>query len=125
MRPRFQADNDLRNAIRTGVLRREPAIDFRSAKQAGLDGIPDFDVLRRAAEEGRILVSHDENTMPAHFQSFLAAGNRCGGVILVPQRIPTAIVIESLLLIWIATDTSEWRGKLDRKSTRLNSSHSS
>jgi len=29
VKPRFQADNDLRSSIRTGVLRHEPSIDFQ------------------------------------------------------------------------------------------------
>lgn len=33
---RFQADADLRQAIVTGTVRREPRLDFRSANEAGL-----------------------------------------------------------------------------------------
>ena len=40
MRIRFQADNDLNKAIVRAVVRREPAIDFRSAQAAGLDRVP-------------------------------------------------------------------------------------
>jgi hypothetical protein len=63
VRPRFQADNDLRSAIRTGVIRREPSIDFQSARSARLDGLPDLEVLRLAAHEGRILISHDDGLL--------------------------------------------------------------
>jgi hypothetical protein len=43
-------------------------------------------VLRRAASEGRILVSHDKRTIPRHFASFLNEGNDSPGVLLViPQ----------------------------------------
>jgi hypothetical protein len=65
VKPRFQADNDLRSSIRTGVLRREPSLDFQSALAAGFDGIPDPEVLRRAMTESRILISHDENSRVA------------------------------------------------------------
>ena len=40
MRIRFQGDNDLNKAIVRAVVRREPAIDFRSAQAAGLDRVP-------------------------------------------------------------------------------------
>ena len=113
MRPRFQADNDLRSAIRTGLLRREPAIDFKCAKNAGLDGVPDPDVLLRADEDGRILVSHDASTMPAQFRSFLASGRHSSGLIIVPQQVSTGASIESLLLVWIAKEAEEWRDRLD------------
>jgi hypothetical protein len=109
VKARFQADNDLRSSIRTGVVRREPAIDFQSAHRAQLDGVPDDEVLRLAAGQGRILVSHDQNSMPGHFGDFLAAGNRSPGVFLAPQDAGTGPVIESIVLLWIASEAEEWR----------------
>jgi hypothetical protein len=108
VKPRFQADNDLRSSIRTGVLRREPSIDFQSALAARLDGIPDPEVLRLAMVQNRILISHDENSMPGHFSDFLKGGNRSPGVLIVPQGAPVGRVIESILLIWIASEADEW-----------------
>jgi hypothetical protein len=85
LKPRFQADNDLRSSIRAGVLRREPSVDFQSALAARLDGMPDPEVLQLAMAQSRILVSHDENSMPGHFCDFLNGGNRSPGVLMVPQ----------------------------------------
>ena len=112
MKPRFQADNDLRGAIRTGVVRREPSVDFRSAHAAELEGVADPEVLRRCAEDGRILVSHDENSMPGHFRDFLAAGQVSPGVLMAPQDAATGAVIESTLLGWIASESDEWCNRL-------------
>jgi hypothetical protein len=112
LKPRFQADNDLRAAIRLGVLRREPSIDFRSARDAALDAIKDPEVLLRAMEQGRILVSHDENSMPRHFQEFLETGHQSPGLLIVPQGIPTWAVIESILLLWIASEAREWVNRI-------------
>jgi hypothetical protein len=67
MRIRFQADADLNQIIVKATLRLEPSIDFQTAQAAGLAGLDDPDVLKLAAEQGRILVSHDRKTMPAHF----------------------------------------------------------
>ena len=53
---RLLADASLRDAIVSGCLRREPAIDFLSANDANLAGLPDSEVLTLAAAEGRILV---------------------------------------------------------------------
>jgi hypothetical protein len=74
VKPRFQADNDLRNSIRTGVLRREPSIDFQSALAAGLHNLSDPDVLLLATAQGRILISDDENS-PAKTPDSRSAGN--------------------------------------------------
>ena len=65
MRVRFQADADLNNIILLGTIRREPAIDFKSAVAAGLGGLNDKEVLETSAREGRILVTHDRKTMKA------------------------------------------------------------
>ena len=70
MKVLYQADNDLRRAIVRGAVRREPRMNFRSAQSARLDGAPDPEVLTIAAQEGRILVSHDFETMPNHFRQF-------------------------------------------------------
>lgn len=108
MKPRFQADNDLRNSIRTGVLRHEPSIDFQSALAARLDGIPDPEVLRLAMIQGRILISHDENSMPGHFNDFVRGGSSSPGVLIAPQGAPVGRVIESILLVWIASEADQW-----------------
>jgi hypothetical protein len=48
-------------------LRAAPEIDMRTPAAAGLDGLKDPEVLRIAADSGRILVSQDRRTMPGHF----------------------------------------------------------
>jgi hypothetical protein len=68
---RFQADADLNEDIVTGVLRREPKVDFQTATAAGLRLLSDLEVLNLAAREGRILVSHDRRTMPRHSRDSL------------------------------------------------------
>ena len=69
MRVRFQADADLNEDIVAGVVRREPRIDFETADEASLRELPDSQVLALAAQENRILVTHDRRTMPRHLQT--------------------------------------------------------
>ena len=80
---RFQADNDLKFGIVKAVRRSEPAIDFASAQEAGLQGVSDPDLLDRAANEGRVLVSHDRRTMLDYFRAHLAAGKTSPGILVV------------------------------------------
>ena len=106
---RFQADNDLNGLIVTATLRREPAIDFRTAQAAGLDRLDDGAVLKRTAEEGRILVTHDKRSMPRHFAAFIAEGHSSPGVLVViPQDAPLARVVETLVLIWADGRPEDW-----------------
>ena len=109
---RFLADASLHDAIVTGCLRREPAIDFLSAHEARLEGVPDPNVLAFATRENRILVISDLRTMPRHFGDFLEANGRCAGVFLVKQRAPLAGVIEALVLVWAASAADEWENRI-------------
>ena len=112
MNIKFQADNDLKRAIVNGVKRRQPAIDFQTAVEVQLDGLPDEEVLRLAASEGRILVSHDRRTMPVHFTNFIST-QQSAGVILIEQRLPLREAIDELLLIWEASTAEEWINRLE------------
>ena|ERR1017187_3930334 len=109
---RFLADADLNHAIVSGCLRREPAMDFLSANEANLQGVPDPEVLALAAGQHRILVTSDLRTMPRHFGEFLQDRGYCAGVFLVKQSAPLADVIEALLLVWSASDADEWKNRI-------------
>lgn len=111
MRVRFQADADLKHAIVSATLRREPTIDFQSAPAADLVGCEDMEVLAIAAREGRVLVSHDSRTMPSHFAEFISK-NTSPGVVIASQRLGIAVVVEELLLIWSASDADEWVNRI-------------
>ncbi len=111
MKVRFQADADLKHAIVSATLRREPTIDFRSAPSAHLAGRDDMEVLAIAAQEGRVLVSHDSRTMPSHFAEFIS-NNTSPGIVIASQRLGIAVVVEELLLIWSASDADEWLNRI-------------
>lgn len=104
---RFQGDYDFSGIIIRALLRQEPAIDFQTGHQAGLEGLPDDQVLAIAAREGRILVSHDRTTMPSHFANFIAHSNS-PGLILVSQSFPTLQAVYELRLIWAASAAEEY-----------------
>ena len=107
MNVRYQADADLVQAIVTGVLRREPKIDFQTATQGELEGIKDPEVLSLAAQQSRILITHDRKTMPAEFARFIIE-NQSAGVIIVSRKTPIEIVIEELVLVWAVFNAEEW-----------------
>ena len=111
---RFLADADLNEGIVAGCLRREPTMDFLSANAANLEGVPDPKVLALAAEQDRILVSHDFQTMPHHFGEFLQVRGSSPGVLLVPQYLPIGEAIDELVLIWGASDAQEWENRILR-----------
>ena len=86
MNLRFQAAADLDPAIGRGLRRHEPSIDFRAAAGVIPDGTPDREVLRLAAEAGRVLVSRDVSTMPEHFEQFVQMQESPGLLLIYSQR---------------------------------------
>jgi hypothetical protein len=109
---RFQADADLKYTIVKAVRSREPSIDFASAAESRLDDLSDPDLLERAAQEGRILVSHDRRTMLTHFRARLQAGKSSPGLMVVSQGVPIGAVVEAIVLAWSASEPSEWRNQV-------------
>jgi hypothetical protein len=71
----------------------------------------DVDVLALAAREARILVSHDFRTMPRHFRAFVE-DHSSPGVFLISQAVAVKSAVEELILIWAASDQSEWANQL-------------
>jgi hypothetical protein len=104
---RYQADADFNEDILTGVLRRAPEVDFQTAHDARLGGLEDSKVLAIAADEGRILVTHDRKTMPRHFGEFIKS-RTSPGLFIIPQHAELLPVIEELILIWSASDAEEY-----------------
>ena len=102
MKVRFMADYDFNGEIVDGLLRREPSIDLKSGVEAELQAVADPDVLETAANEGRLLITHDQRTMPFHFGQFILR-RKSPGVFIIPQRMGIGAAIEELLLIWSAS----------------------
>ncbi|MGR3300907.1 MAG: DUF5615 family PIN-like protein [Candidatus Scalindua sp.] len=107
----FQADADLNQIIVKATLRREPTIDFQTAQIARLSGLEDEDVLAIAAKEDRLLVTHDRKTIPHHFTKFIIS-QTSPGVLIIPQKLPVANVIEDLILIWATSEAEEWINRI-------------
>ena len=108
---RFQADADFNQIIVSAVVRRVPSVDFRTASVTGLAGLDDSAVLAKAAEDGRILVTHDQSTMPGHFRQFIAS-QTSPGLIVVSQQLAIRHVADDLILIWSATTSKEWTNRI-------------
>lgn len=111
MQVRFQADADLNVTILHAMVRCEPALDFQTAHTAGLEGRADIEVLAIAAQQGRILVTHDQKTMARNFAQFIDQ-QVSSGVLVVPQHLPVSLVVDELLLIWGASEAEEWMNRI-------------
>jgi hypothetical protein len=109
---RFLADEDFDFRIVQGVLRRLPRFDVVRAQDTTGQGTPDPDVLKYAADEGRLVLTHDVSTMIDAAYQRAAAGLPMPGVIAVSQREPLGPVIESLVLLIADSVEGEWGGQV-------------
>lgn len=107
MKARFLADSNLNQKIVSGVLRQVPEIDFKTAHEAYLHGLRDDQVLALAAQEGRILVTQDQRTMPVHFGEFIM-NKSSPGVLIIPQKRAVKRAVDGLILLWMASEAEEY-----------------
>lgn len=111
MRVTFQADADLDGRILRGLRRIAPEIDIRTSAEAGSLVLEDREVLRIAADSGRVLVSRTGARCPRTSPTSLPLRTK-PGVILLREAIFIATAIEELVLIWSASEAEEWIGRL-------------
>lgn len=106
---RVLIDHDLDQDILRGLLRRVPDLDAVTAHEVGISEAPDPDLLAWAAEAGRVLVTHDRRTMPAHASARLAAGEDIAGVIIVSRKMPLGAAIDELEIVVSCSEPEEWQ----------------
>lgn len=108
------ADEDLDNRIVRGVLREEPGVDIVRVQDRGLSGHDDPEVLEWAASEGRVLFSHDANTMTLHAWQRVKAGLPMPGLWIVQRRgLVLGDVIDDICLIAIASNVGQYEGRVE------------
>ncbi len=104
------ADVNFNGDIVRGLLLRQPDFAIVRAQDVGLDREEDPSVLAWAAENERIVVTHDRATMPDFAYDRVARGLPMPGVFVVHDRMPVRHAIDELLLIEGCTDQAEWAG---------------
>lgn len=92
-------DENFNHRILRGLRRSVPNLDFVVAQNIGLQGSLDPVVLAWAAEQRRILLTHDLKTIPKHAYDRARASQIMPGVIAVPDDLPIGQAIEDLSLI--------------------------
>jgi predicted nuclease of predicted toxin-antitoxin system len=109
---RLLADEDFDNIILRGVLRRRPGMEIVRVQDVGLAGAGDPEVLEWAATAGRVLITHDVNTMKTHAYARIAAGIPMPGVFAVAQDLPTSVAIDEIILLAECSLPGEWEGQV-------------
>jgi uncharacterized protein DUF5615 len=96
----------------TSQLRRRQ-VDVITAQEDGARRFPDSDLLDRASELGRILVTHDKDLL-AESSLRQRSGGAFMGVIYVPQTgLPIGKCVDDLELLAEVTEPQEWLSRVE------------
>jgi hypothetical protein len=109
---RLAADENFNNNIVRGVRRRNPAVNILRVQDAGLTSAEDSEVLEWAAQEGRVLLSHDVQTLTHFAYERVRAELPMPGVFEVSNKLPIGVAIEEVLLLAEASLEGEWEGQV-------------
>jgi hypothetical protein len=108
---RFVADENFKGSIVRGLRRRHRELDILRVQDVGLMQAIDPVVLDWAAEEGRLLLTHDARTITRFAYDRVRAGLPMPGVVEVSQDLPIGRAIEEILILAECSLENEWEGQ--------------
>jgi hypothetical protein len=107
---RLLADENFNGDIVRGLLLRLPDLDVIRIQDTDRSGARDPEVLEWAAENGRIVLTHDRATVPDYAFQRMAAGKTMSGVFILSDRLPVGLAIGELVLVNVCSEQAEWNG---------------
>ena len=102
----FFTDEHVAKAVAKGL--RQRGVDVLTVPEAGTLGACDEEHLAQAAQEGRVLFTHDEDFLRLH-----AAGVPHAGIVYAPRQAPVGEIIRGLMLIHGVLDAQELENQVE------------
>lgn len=109
---RLLADENFHGDVLRGLLRVEPKLDIVRVQDTPLYQAADPAVLEWAANEGRILLTHDVQTMTKHAYDRIRAELPMPGLIEVRDDLPIGQAIEEILTTLFASEPGELANRI-------------
>ena len=109
---RLLTDENFNGSIIRGLMRRKPEIDLVRVQDVGLSGVDDHAVLAWAAREGRVLLTHDQATVPKYAYERIEAGLPMSGVFVGDTHLSVQQAINDILLLVECSEEHEWEGQV-------------
>lgn len=106
------ADENFDNTIVRGLFRRNPTLDIVRVQDVGLSGKDDPTVLEWAAQEGRILLTHDVATITRYAYDRVRQGLTMPGVIEISTDALVGRAIEDVLVLVECSQEGEMEGQI-------------
>ncbi len=109
---RLIADEDFSNKVLKGLLERESILDIVRVQDVGLLGADDPSILEWAAQEGRIVLTHDKRTMIGFAYGRARANQPMPGVFVVKRSMEIKGLINDILMLVGASFPNEFEGQV-------------
>lgn len=111
---KFAADENLNNEIIRRLRTQIPDIDIVRIQDTDAYQKPDDVMLEWCANEGRLLITHDQKTMPTHASDRIGKGLTLPGVIIFADTVSFKQVIDDIILIIVDNNEDELRDRITR-----------
>lgn len=105
-------DENFNGAILRGLVRRLPELDIIRVQDVGLMNTDDPDILEWAANEGRILLTHDVATITMYAYNRVNQGLPMTGVVEVISKAPIGKILDDLELFICCSEPEECEGRV-------------
>jgi hypothetical protein len=102
------SDENFNRDIVRGLLLRRPGLDLVRVQDVELLGRDDSAILEWAAENHRILLTHDRATIPDFAYQRVVDAQPMPGVFVLNDRLPVNRAIEELVMLDECSEQDEW-----------------
>jgi hypothetical protein len=109
---RLLLDENFHNDILRGLRLRKPNLDVVRVQDVGLRGADDPTILEWAANEGRILLTHDVETMVGFAYERVKAGKPMPDVFELNRKVALGVAIDEILMVVEISREGEWEGQV-------------
>ncbi|MCC6152201.1 MAG: DUF5615 family PIN-like protein [Candidatus Hydrogenedentes bacterium] len=109
---RFLADENFNATILRGLLHCHPDVDILTVHDADLTSADDKRILAWAAAEKRIVLTHDQATMPDFAYDRIRTKEAMPGLVLLKEELPIGTAINELSLMVSCADPSEFDNRV-------------
>lgn len=109
---RLLSDENFNGNIVRGLFLRQPNLDLLRVQDVNLLNVDDPEILEWAANNNRILLTHDRATMPDFAYERLSRNQSMAGMFVVNDRMAVRQAIDDLLLIVDVTEQTEWKSQI-------------
>jgi hypothetical protein len=105
-------DENFDNDILRGVLRLHPEFDIVRVQDVGLLAADDPTILEWAAQDNRIMLTHDVQTMTHYAYERVKDGLPMPGIFEVDRLAPFGKIIEDIITLVECSKEGEWEGQV-------------